>query len=204
MAYSVSGGKDPEIEVENPLKEIDGDFRKVAMIDPSRDDGLPITGGYTFNSGRPVEATHMPTRLRRSGPVHQPLLVILGGYGGSLLVSAAFRDLVEELEPGVHQFFPMTIEQSGRVLGTHYLFVVCNRLDTIDREKSVPPPPPGRPYRPLRDGTDRLVFSAAAIGNHHAWIDKFVRGTCISNTLFGRIRDAGLRGLRYTEYAEGA
>lgn len=202
MVYMIGGGRDPEVELVNPKKEIDGDFGKVTLVDPSQDDGLPITKGYTFNSGRPVDGTHMPTRLKRRGPKHQPVLDVDGGYGGALLVSDAFKSLLEELEPGVHQFFPMTIEQGGKVLGNVYLFVICNRLDTIDRERTVPSPPPGRPYRPHRDGTDNLVFSRQAIGDHHAWIDKFVRGTCISNEFFDGVERAGLRGLKYKRYGE--
>lgn len=202
MVHMVSGGRDPAKELENPLKAIDGDFEKVALLDATPDGGLPITRGYRFASGRPVDGTHMPTRLRRGGPKDQPLLEIEAGYGSCLLVSPEVRALIEELEPGVHQFFPMTVEQNGRTLGTRHQMVVCNRLDTIDRALSVPVAAPGQPYRPEPGGANRIVFSGNAIGDHHAWRDRFVRGLFLSDTLVDRIHAAGFRGLKHTHYEE--
>ena len=64
MVYHITGGMVPGHWTENELYAIDGDFAKVKLIDESQDDGMWLDS-LTFDSGRPVDGTHMPTRLRR-------------------------------------------------------------------------------------------------------------------------------------------
>lgn len=56
------------------------------------------------------------------------------GYG----VTDAFRDKVEELEPGVHQFFPISITAKGgeSPKKRHWLLHICNRLDALDPDET--------------------------------------------------------------------
>lgn len=53
-------------------------------------------------------------------------------------VSPAFRKIVEELEPGVHQFFPVTLcARSGELAHRQYdLFNIVGKVDAVIEEKS--------------------------------------------------------------------
>jgi hypothetical protein len=55
--------------------------------------------------------------------------------GPFLNVSARAKALIEQFEPGVHQFLPVEfVDIDGKHLEDRWFFVVCNRLDTIDRQ----------------------------------------------------------------------
>ncbi|MEF2074395.1 hypothetical protein [Consotaella aegiceratis] len=42
-----------------------------------------------------------------------------------------FKDIIEELEPGKHQFFPMTYYEGDRVIGNGYWFIFGERFDDM-------------------------------------------------------------------------
>jgi hypothetical protein len=124
------------------------------------------------------------------------------GYGGTTLVDRKIKDVIDRFEPGVHQFFPMTIEQRGKVIAERFLIVICNRLDTLHRELCVPPLQPGRIYTPNRDGDDRRVFDLRRIGGRHAWHDKFAVGRYVSDAVFDALQQAGVTGLGFIRYEQ--
>lgn len=81
--------------------------------------------------GRRLLSDPFPKLIIKDGPKraisdYEPVL------GGTPLVSEAFRSLVESVEPGVHQFEPLTVNWND---WTHaadmYLFIICNALDSI-------------------------------------------------------------------------
>jgi hypothetical protein len=193
MVYHIAGGNRPPGSRENPLEAIDGDFTKVRPLDETQDGGIRIRASNALSCGRRVDGTHMPTRLKRRGPVDQPILDVDMGYGGSLLVSDRFKDIVERFEPDTHQFFPMTIEQRGKLLGRVSLFVIGNRLDTIHRD-------PNEPDARGPDGGERRVFDRQKIGDHHAWYEQFAVGRYASDALFEALQAANLSGLGYTHF----
>lgn len=107
------------------------------------------------------------------------------------IVSPRFRDLVEQFEPGVHQFVPVDIykKRTGAPVMTYYWFIVCQRIDSVDREHTT--------YKWQLDYTGKegfwtdqimnketyeftpvpdakLIFSKQLIGNHHIWNDPHV------------------------------
>ena len=52
-------------------------------------------------------------------------------------VSDRARQVIERLEPGVHQFFPVEyVDSEGEHIENRFWFVVCNRLDAVDRGHS--------------------------------------------------------------------
>ncbi|MCP4079957.1 MAG: hypothetical protein GY743_06900 [Planctomycetaceae bacterium] len=106
---------------------------------------------------------------------------------GEFGVSQAFKDLLEEMEPGVHQFFPLEIRRKdgGSVEGNYYVFVTCVLLDTalIPEKSNVVQKgtyreyPDGGIYDGLYytasgPGPDKFTLNRNVIGNHHAWVDK--------------------------------
>jgi hypothetical protein len=52
-------------------------------------------------------------------------------------VSARFRALIEENEPGVHQLEPIRfIAKDGAPLADRWFWQVCNRIDSVHRERT--------------------------------------------------------------------
>lgn len=207
MVYHIVGGDWDSSKVEDDqhswIEVLEGDHQNIRLLDATQDDGVVITKkGWT--AGRPISAEGMPTKAVRKGVglAIKPL-VDAEAFFGQLLVSDAFKEIVEELEPGVHQFFPMELYVGDEFQRTDYFFNICNRLDTMDRELSFPINARGF-FRPKGNDDYRLVFSKEKIGNHHAWRDKFVPGgaTYISNTLAQRLKEAGITGLRFNEREE--
>ena len=108
---------------------------------------------------------------------------------GRLSVSPEAKALIEEFEPGVHQFFPVEIARrrskrpiyrlDGRVLDTpYYVFFPQMMLDAVWVERSdvrVRPMPDGRlsvipssSYL-LSTGKHRLVLHRKIVAGHHVW-----------------------------------
>ena len=202
MVYHIVGGKwDDSVDVNDQhswIEVLEGDHQNIRLIDATQDDGILITKkGWTV--GRPMQSEGMPTKVIRKGVglKTKPLLDV-EGFFGQFLVNDKFKDIVEGLEPGVHQFFPMELYVGDEYQRTDYFFNICNRLDTMDREQSFPINARGF-YRPQEGEPHRLVFSTAKIGNHHAWRDKCVPGGAayISNELAQSLQDAGITGIGF-------
>jgi len=98
------------------------------------------------------------------------------GPEGFLCVSPRFKDVIERLEPSVHQFFPLEIVNKAREpIAEHWLWVVCNLIDSVDRAHSNMRFINGRRW--TADGVEnpKLVFSSSQIGDYHFWRDQYLR-----------------------------
>ncbi len=64
---------------------------------------------------------------------------ICGTHGGELVFSQRVKDKLEELEPGAHDFFPVTVEhpKTHEQLEGHYLAYVWQKPDIIDRSNTL-------------------------------------------------------------------
>lgn len=193
---------------------VDGDSRKVELVDPS-DDGCVESWPPAF--GRALRADFIPTQIRPTlNRRHFPDYFNLNGRW----VSEAFRSVIEAFEPGVHQFFPVdVVNKRGGVLAKRYLFVVCNRIDSLDHEKTErlwwsmealmkgagmwkrrsdlkTSPEIITKNWTIPDGAnlddpewykqDKLVFDKEKIGGRHIWVDKHLQAgvTYVSNELY--------------------
>ena len=95
--------------------------------------GSPIKARW--NSGNPIPSEVVPRRVRvlkGKGP-HD-----YAHIGTPILVSAAFKDCVERLDPGRHGFFQVTLEDRHGAARPEpfYLFNVVGRIDAIIEAKS--------------------------------------------------------------------
>ncbi|MBO6868599.1 MAG: hypothetical protein JJ877_16280, partial [Thalassococcus sp.] len=113
MVYHIVGGDWDSSKVEDDqhswIEVLEGDINDIRLIDPTLDDGTLITK-EGLGVGRPMMAEGMPTKVVRKGVgLKIKPLVDAEAFYGQLLVSDAFKEIVEELEPGVHQFFPMEL-----------------------------------------------------------------------------------------------
>lgn len=214
MAWLINGGhwteedkaRYPELLMSHPWKNLDGNTQQLELIDASRDDGgLIITGNPM--EGRAIKDKNVPTRIERTGPTleEHPLLDVITYSGGNLLACTAFRDLVEEMEPGVHQFFPMDLLVNGTKVATYHWFICGTRIATMSREHCYPPLNERGFFKPSPFGqhqNDRLVLSREKIGARHAWHDKFYGKNFFSNAFAERLFSLGLTDIRPFQFPE--
>lgn len=164
---------------------LDGNRELIELVDP-----LPDEGGKpsVINSGRPVRTEHVPTRVKWLDVKHLPMADF--DSGPLVSISSRAKALIEQLEPGVHQFLPVEfLDIEEKHLEHRWFLVVCNRLDTIDRQKVRGfILQRGMHWRPIADylrfmphaiplGYDisqpsQLVFNREQIGSAHFWVDK--------------------------------
>jgi hypothetical protein len=145
----------------------------------------------------------------------KPLPDVLPGF----VSSSRFKDLVEQFEPGVHQFVPVDIykKRDGVPVTTYYWFIVGQRLDSVDREQTTfvwkaPADDPAAGYwfdqemdkttfEVVRFPDARMVFSNKQIAGHHIWHDPhiltFNNGLC-SDAFSEALRSSGITGVTAT------
>jgi hypothetical protein len=188
------------------VETLNGDVAKApSIIVP--DDGVG-TGGF------PRETANLPKRVKWMDPNDNPVPDF--DTTPMLNVSERVKQLVESLEPGIHQFVPVEyLDRKGNFLEKRYWFVVCNRIDSLDRERTTMLFVPGQgwmnpivanrlgetipPHINIKEPA-RLVFNLAQIGSVHLWHDKFLGSSeFISDKMAEAFLAAGITGLRLTE-----
>lgn len=177
-----------------PYRACDGDVSKISPVDLSPDAGMRMRPGPAY-SGRPVLPDNVPTAIALSGPKRE-IPDVYEAFG--LLVSESFKTAAENLEPSVHQFFPVDLRwDDGSHAAQRYWFVPGNRLDSVDRRETT------FEFRGLWDilgGADKeLVFNRSQIGDRHVWIDMFIHAPhpIISDALKAELEGAGISGAHY-------
>jgi hypothetical protein len=187
----------------NSVTFIKGEAEGIRLIDATQDDGTRIWPDST-DSGRRVASETMPGFLKRVGPQDYPLLDFYS-MAQNLVVPERARQVIEELEPGVHQFFKMQIveehDKSRTPIGERYFVVVCNRLATLHDTLCEPPLENGWPVGFLK----KHVFSRQKIGQAHLWIDKRAPGAgpagcLISEELQERLAAPHMSGIQFTAF----
>ncbi len=87
------------------------------------------------------------------------------------LVSEAFRNVVEQLEPNVHQIVPVELVWSdGSHAASFYWFYPCNRIDSMDRHHTTHELSEGSGLWMAKSG-NRFVVSLKQVAGRHIWID---------------------------------
>jgi hypothetical protein len=130
------------------------------------------------------------------------------GLGGFWIVSELFRTLVEEREPGLHQFFPAAIlTKSGEPWPHNYfVFNICLRLKASLLEKSK------LVWRTRFDGErdastpgndDTLFVDREVVRGRHVWRDGFFSDVAmISDELKQALVRRKFKELQYTRVQE--
>ena len=152
LRYAPAGSSFPNAElVEGPDKLI---------VEDQAPDGGAFVFGAPGLSGRRVRPESVPRVIRRFG--RRKLLDFEGQFVGT--VNDRFRRLIEDMEPGIHQFEPVRyIGRDDELLEERWFWQVCNRLDTVDRERSTGELRDGL-YRSKKGVLRRVVFNLEAIG----------------------------------------
>ena len=174
LDYHFEGGEPVEMDLES-----DGQLIPRGMVLPrmklSNCIQLSMRAPDAFKAAVP---TRMIVKPKEDGYVPE---FAPGAEYSDYLVSGSFRDLVERLEPSVHQFFPIreVVDASGRSLQKRfYLMNILSRLDAVIEELSdvhwvrVSDKSDARVLA-MRRGLGRkprLVLSRDAVEGHHVWL----------------------------------
>lgn len=180
-------------------KPLDGDISKVKIATAVTDGGkFPGGGGFLLN-GIWWETTYLPTKIKLGGRKRK--LTDLYYVGFTWLVDDKFKTIVEELEPGVHQFVPVELLwNNGEHAASKYCFAPGNRIDSVhDEQTTIPRRANG--WLIQGDG-GKFVFSNAKVGNRHVWIDMMFGPQVaynVSDELVRRLQEAGVTGFTAIE-----
>jgi hypothetical protein len=185
--------------------------RQIHVLNYVSDGGV---NGKGVHAGRPVDGTNFPKWMRWGEPGGNPVPDFDNSF--YVNVSEKAKAVIESLEPGVHQFFAFECTNTKtKVEETRYWFVVCNRLDSVDREHSNMVLLDGWEWRGIKDlirrGTplpdyvdpakpSKLVFNLKVIGDKHFWVDKHISSSVwLSDRAAELIQQQGLTGIRLGE-----
>lgn len=119
---------------------------------------------------------------------------------GTLLISERVRDIMEQFEPGVHQFLPVDLyrPKADEPFARYYWLIITQRIDSVDAEHTT--------YGRMgirKDGIwdlngdpeKNIYHSLSAIGDHHMWIDPYIGGAPkLSDALGDALIEAGVTG----------
>jgi hypothetical protein len=215
MVYSFGGGYFPGEQAGVPRydREISQpprfDYRKIdfANFDETMAPDVGLVG-EAFASGLRVSTDYLPTEVRDDD--ERPPLDI-DAFSALIFVSARARSVIEDLEPGIHQFEPVKyVRSNGEHVADMFTLFVCRRLDTVDRKNTNLLLSPYR-WVTVKDllrrkpelvpsGADpsapaRIVFNLHQIGDAHLWHDKHIdHRRFASDELVDAIRGADLTG----------
>jgi len=161
----------------------------------------------SWHSGSPIPSEVMPRRLRllRGKKMYDWLPL----QGAGVMVSARFKDAVEELDPSRHQFFPVTIEdKKGDVVpGEFFLFNVVGRIDSIIEESSNLEPEgrgliKGWGYT-RKVGPWQCALDERVIGGRAAWVEeRYGSRWFISDRLAAMLSERKMTGFSLDEYCD--
>src|SRR5690348_4102384 len=104
MVYSLTS--QPTLGHEAGKKTLDGDVSRIEVADKTPDAGFDANTASTYpaNQGRPIRTNQVPTKVEWQERSAVPDVDTVSGL---LVVPPRFREIVEQFEPGVHQFLPV-------------------------------------------------------------------------------------------------
>lgn len=152
--------------------------RKILAYEPANDGG-PF--GDSNHAGVPVDGTNFPKRVRWAYKRRKPAPDF--DSIPHLSVSEEANQVIDGLQPGVHQFFPVEYQNTkGEFTAIRYWFVLCDRIDSVNRELTNLVLRDGLEWRRAKDlvrrgepipsrinpsEPARLVFTLSAIRDRH-------------------------------------
>ncbi len=211
------GAKNPLLRRMVAAKLLDGDVSKVELADMTPDDGLWPEPGLSgsWGLGRPLRTDHMPTRIEWRDHAKLP---DVERVSGALVICDRLKEIVEQFEPGMHQFLPIEyVDKNGNLIGQRWFFVPCVRLDSLDRQHTTMVLTKKHSWRAADElvsagrsdeippGFDvavkpKMVFSLNKIGSYHVWCDKFLYSNLyISDALAAMLNDKNFVGIVFSQ-----
>lgn len=187
--------------VDYGFEPLDGDWNAVNVLDSVDDGGIQATNA-SLNTGRPVESAEVPKTARLRGPAHQGLFDVNPFPRGALLVSQRACTIIETLERGRHQFFPISVIGGDKVLAEMFVLVVTARLDGHNHNLTRPELGSNRLFMPDKDKEWRIVFDPRKIAGHHIWHEKHRLGWFVSSELAAAFEAAEMEGYKLGTFME--
>lgn len=189
---------------------LDGNIQKVRIKDLTIDIGInPINSVHHFGCGRALDTTLLPTRLkpaydRGGGDAAKNALKVPDFFGVALaqVVSEKFKSIVDSMDPGAHQFYPVQIvwKNSKAEPLTCFWFAPGLRLFAFDHQRTSPPVSPISGQ--FRQGTPldqwAPAFRQDVVAEHSLFsAAEFPGAIFVTDRLKEALEQAPLKGLRF-------
>ena len=158
-------------------------------------------------SGTPIPPEVVPTmaRIIEGDAIYDWLTL----RGGACMVSDRFKACVEELDPGRHGFFPITVvDRQGAVKpGPFFLFNVVGYIDSIiEAESNLRPSGRGSIpawYYEKRNGPWKCALDKSVIGDRACWTEfRYTGRWFVSDRLVALMKQRGLLGFSLANFCE--
>jgi hypothetical protein len=183
---------------------VEGSKGPLVLEDETPDGGVALRGSSTAFSGRRVKPETLPKVIRWKSRQK------IGDFADDCrhTVSSRLRALIEEIEPGVHQFEPIKfLAKDGSFLEDRWFWQICNRIDSVNRQAT---------KMILRNGViwaadftlpeneqGSMVFDTLQIGSAKFWHDKHVgAGNFCTDDVREILDKAKITGLRYRHFEQ--
>ena len=164
--------------------------------------------GFGLSLGLPVGTRRLPTQAKeKSRKKKYPDVFSMPGLNA---VSARFRDLVEEFEPDVHQFFPLKLyRKNGNLVEEEYFIFNCAvSFDCVftaktDVQWQKLDSPNDYPSLFIKNSRDQ-VLSRQEIAGRHLWcgLRQKCVGVYVSDAFFTRLKKEKFSFFRSKECPE--
>lgn len=193
ISYEPSGSSYPLAEI------VEGNRGEVELEDMTPDGGVGLQISRSF-SGRRVKPESVPKKIkwcsRRKLQDFETVFI--------KTVSFRFRELIEKIEPDVHQFLPVEfVDKGGSHLEDRWFWQVCNRIDSVHRGETNWTLKEGVIWSPPKHEKPRLVFDLSRIGNKKFWHDKHRSSlTLTTDETRTRMGMECVSGLRFHHYEQ--
>lgn len=158
-------------------RPIDGDFKMVfptgyefnRVTQSVKIDDMPRLRKSWGYQGVAVDLTHVPTKvLFKSNGYELPGILQCSNW---FVVSSEFRQVVEGLEPGKHQFSAVElVDEAGMHVADYFWFNPCARIDSMDREHTTFSMSKTGVWEPHKS-SGKYVISLKQIMGAQIWID---------------------------------
>ncbi|CTQ51842.1 hypothetical protein LP7551_00358 [Roseibium album] len=162
---------------------------------------------YQVPPGNPITVEGFPRALKIVS-AHKTLpdfFLLSGKYA----VSDRMKDVLEKLEPGVHQYIPVILQKkSGEPFeGEFFVLHPCSAVDAIVPEQSdvsFHTTPAGRITMRFKKVRPKLTVQKEKIKDRHFWTgdESFNRNFFSSNAFFDEAQKAKLKGFDFIPMTE--
>lgn len=154
----------------------------------------------------PIKPHEWPTEFKIEKP-REALGAFLKLPNRTYAVTSSLKSIIEDLEPGVHQFNPILIKNSKgeNWPDSYHVIVVGRHLDSFRPEQSDPRclRSPGKSLFPYDDESKEsyigIAMDEGAIESAHLWSEHELRGPefFLSDRLQSEIKKSGLRAPKH-------
>ncbi len=158
--------------------------------------------------GLRINTENLPTQMQVKGrkrTLPDFFIVAMGQ-----VVSPKLKALIEQLDPDVHQFEPVTLTWKDRsVAGEWFWFIPARRLKSLKEDQLNPPLHPTGTWYPIDPVTKehvdhdklRIVFDKTKIGDAVIWCDPALVGRIfVSEDFRAAVNAEGIQKMEFIEF----